>query len=534
MVKQEFDAIVTTPDLLHHSIEQGAALFEDIALFVVDECHHATGDSGLKKIFVRYNRELLTSRDMFVAPHIIGLTASLVKGKTSAEMSLDMQTKLSLFHAVLIKAEQDREQQITEIPLVASYTKLQYELVQYIDQVRQRLEVSLGHPEISKISQQYAMHQHEYGYRLCALAPEYGQVPLQLVHLWLLHSVAILNEHVGPQEALLFASGDRGLGHCEFWSSHHIDAISAACSANESNALAGKVLCLQSITDIVMPDTKSIVFVDTRWFAELLAITMRSLPAFANAKVSILVGIGSSASQGRKRAELKLHQLRNQLVDNAVMHHNVRHTRAQQFQSIRSFADEPTQGQAHILIATNVAEEGVDITVKNVVRYGMVANARALIQSRGRIREEQGSYFTIEYSSNTRHYAAKKQEAILKHVVDHYQQFQVRDAEVVPAPFPVAAPRSTRTLETMFRTLSITARSTPETMNATAALNQALQQCQMPAIQPETVMQGPSNQPVFTSTIRIGDLETVCAANTKKASINDAARKMLELLRNRP
>ncbi|KAM7407510.1 hypothetical protein PAMA_003301 [Pampus argenteus] len=68
-------------------------------------------------------------------------------------------------------------------------------------------------------------------------------------------------------------------------------------------------------------------------------------------------------------------------------------TAAEQKDVLRKFAS----GKVNLLIATTVAEEGLDIPACNfVIRYGLVTNEISMIQSEGRGRAEDSSYTLVE------------------------------------------------------------------------------------------------------------------------------------------
>jgi ERCC4-related helicase len=64
----------------------------------------------------------------------------------------------------------------------------------------------------------------------------------------------------------------------------------------------------------------------------------------------------------------------------------------QQKNAIKKFRD----GQSNLLVATDIAQEGLDIPECNyVIRYEFVSNEIGTVQSRGRARAEKGQTFLI-------------------------------------------------------------------------------------------------------------------------------------------
>ncbi|KAK2490466.1 hypothetical protein MC885_014218, partial [Smutsia gigantea] len=58
-------------------------------------------------------------------------------------------------------------------------------------------------------------------------------------------------------------------------------------------------------------------------------------------------------------------------------------------------------GKINLLIATAVAEEGLDIKECNIViRYGLITNEMAIVQARGRARAEESTYVLVAHSSS--------------------------------------------------------------------------------------------------------------------------------------
>ena len=64
-------------------------------------------------------------------------------------------------------------------------------------------------------------------------------------------------------------------------------------------------------------------------------------------------------------------------------------TQHEQVDAIKKFKT----GETNILLATSVAEEGLDISDCNyVIRYNVMSNEISSVQSRGRVRAKEGKY----------------------------------------------------------------------------------------------------------------------------------------------
>ena len=72
-------------------------------------------------------------------------------------------------------------------------------------------------------------------------------------------------------------------------------------------------------------------------------------------------------------------------------------TKTQQENVIKHFKD----GEVNIIVATTVAEEGLDISECNyVIRYDVKGNEISFVQSRGRIRAKGGTYVHLSDSKS--------------------------------------------------------------------------------------------------------------------------------------
>nr|KAG5687676.1 hypothetical protein BaRGS_027568 [Batillaria attramentaria] len=115
------------------------------------------------------------------------------------------------------------------------------------------------------------------------------------------------------------------------------------------------------------PESRAMIFVKTRDLAAALQQWMLRRPKLRQLKPGKIVGAGPSTEKGG--------MTKNQQVD--VMTYF-------------------RQGDHKVMVATSVAEEGLDISKCNlVIRYNHVTNEIAMVQARGRARAENSRFVTL-------------------------------------------------------------------------------------------------------------------------------------------
>ncbi|CAG8634049.1 16813_t:CDS:2 [Funneliformis mosseae] len=144
----------------------------------------------------------------------------------------------------------------------------------------------------------------------------------------------------------------------------------------DPNILSPKVIKLIKVLDCFQKQSDEfcgIVFVERRHTANVLHYLLEEIGTLDFIKSDVLVGHGSS-EEGDLQMKFK-----------------------KQNKTINSFRD----GKINLLIATNVAEEGLDIQPCNVViRFDFFNTLRAYIQSRGRARRKDSKYIVMVESGN--------------------------------------------------------------------------------------------------------------------------------------
>ncbi|KAI8994876.1 hypothetical protein BDB01DRAFT_714743, partial [Pilobolus umbonatus] len=145
---------------------------------------------------------------------------------------------------------------------------------------------------------------------------------------------------------------------------------------NDMNLFSPKISRLMLILKVVSTKIKDfcgIVFVERRHTAIAIDLLVKSLDDLNQLKSGILIGHGST-DEGDVQMKFK-----------------------SQNETIRKFR----AGELNLLIATSVAEEGLDIQPCNVVvRFDFFHTLIAYIQSRGRARKKDSRYFVMVEDNN--------------------------------------------------------------------------------------------------------------------------------------
>ncbi|PVD29709.1 hypothetical protein C0Q70_08965 [Pomacea canaliculata] len=137
------------------------------------------------------------------------------------------------------------------------------------------------------------------------------------------------------------------------------------------------------------PESRAIVFVKTRDMAVCLERWMKRRPNLKVLKPGKIVGAGASSERGGM-------------------------TKNQQVDAMQYFRD----GDHKIMVATSVAEEGLDIRQCNlVIRYNYVTNEIAMVQARGRARAENSQFVTV--ASCNQGVAEKDEINIIREMMMH-------------------------------------------------------------------------------------------------------------------
>ncbi|XP_035532757.1 interferon-induced helicase C domain-containing protein 1 [Morone saxatilis] len=404
------DVIICTAQILENYLERSnkgddeGVNLSDLTLIVIDECHHTQKGGVYNHIMMRYlkqkNKNMRLKKEQkqpVPLPQILGLTASPgVGGATKMEKAEE--------HILRICANLDASKIMTRS--LGEFTKEQRKIVVTVedrnedpfgDVIKTIMNAIHNHAELSPTcdlgSQNYeqwvvqkerkAATEENQKVRVCAEHLRQYSEGLNLSNtIRMRDSFSFLNKfydeeikkkttpdeehtiHITDTERFLFnlfKDNKEELQKLAENPEYENDSLSK---------LRAKILQEFSTRDAA----RGIIFTKTRRSAIALSQWIQENPKFADigVKASYVIGGG----------------------DQSVVKPM---TSAEQKDVLTKFGN----GEVNLLIATTVAEEGLDIPECNfVIRYGLVTNEIAMIQAQGRGRAEDSSYTLVEVKNS--------------------------------------------------------------------------------------------------------------------------------------
>uniref|UniRef100_A0A6I8RVZ4 RNA helicase n=1 Tax=Xenopus tropicalis TaxID=8364 RepID=A0A6I8RVZ4_XENTR len=418
-VVQEHDVVICTAQILENSLIQAAedeeegVQLSDFSLIIIDECHHTQKDAVYNNIMIRYIKKKMQNKRnskmekaQVPLPQILGLTASPGVGgakniKKSEEHILRICANMDAFKIMTVQenAEQLRKQvkdPYKEVKISDEKKKNPFgdKLKEIMGKIE---EYSKLYPTSDHGSQSYeqwviqtdktAAKEGKRKEHVCAEHLRKYNDALQindtirmtdsLIHLRKFYEEEkkrkiLLNEgseHVAP---LNIEETDRFLIDLFYDNEKELTAIAKNPKYENENLYALRSSLLEEFTR--NGQARGIIFTKTRQSAVALNQWISDNEKFTEVGIrsSYLIGAGHNS-------------------DFKPM------TQNEQKQIIHKFST----GELNLLVATSVAEEGLDIKECNVViRYGLVTNEIAMVQARGRARADDSSYVLVAPSSS--------------------------------------------------------------------------------------------------------------------------------------
>nr|XP_004655433.1 probable ATP-dependent RNA helicase DHX58 [Jaculus jaculus] len=382
------DLLICTAELLHLALsspeEEEHVELTDFSLIVVDECHHTHKDTIYNVILSQYLKHKLHM--VRPLPQVLGLTASPGTGGASKlQGAIDhvLQLCANLDTWRIMSSEKYRPQLLEHIPKPCK----QYDLCQrrsqdpFGDLLKKLMSQIHQHHELQEMSQHFGTQTYEqHVVELSKAAAEAGlqQRRVCALHLRRYNDALLIHDTVRARDALDMLQDFYEKEHAtktqilraerwllELFNAHRNKLARLAAHGPENPKLEKLPgILLKQFQSSNQP--RGIIFTRTRQSAHSLLQWLQQQPGLraANVRAQLLIGARSTSQ-------------------------SVHMTQKEQQEVIREFR----VGTLNLLVATSVAEEGLDIAQCNViVRYGLLTNEISMVQARGRARSGQSVY----------------------------------------------------------------------------------------------------------------------------------------------
>nr|XP_054526857.1 ATP-dependent RNA helicase DHX58 isoform X3 [Pan troglodytes] len=382
------DLLICTAELLQMALtspeEEEHVELTAFSLIVVDECHHTHKDTVYNVIMSQY-LELKLQRAQPL-PQVLGLTASPGTGGASKldgainhvlQLCANLDTWCIMSPQNCCPQLQEHSQQPCK----------QYNLCHrrsqdpFGDLLKKLMDQIHDHLEMPELSRNFGTQMYEQ--QVVKLSEAAALAGLQEQRVYALHlrrynDALLIHDTVRAVDALAALQ--------DFYHREHVTKTQILCAErrllalfdDRKNELAHlathgpenpKLEMLEKILQRQFSSSNSsrgIIFTRTRQSAHSLLLWLQQQQGLqtVDIRAQLLIGAGNSSQSTHM-------------------------TQRDQQEVIQKFQD----GTLNLLVATSVAEEGLDIPHCNVVvRYGLLTNEISMVQARGRARADQSVY----------------------------------------------------------------------------------------------------------------------------------------------
>ncbi|XP_062861994.1 interferon-induced helicase C domain-containing protein 1 [Trichomycterus rosablanca] len=404
-VMNENDIIICTAQILENSLakamqgdEEGIKLSE-FTLMVIDECHHTQKGEVYNHIMTRYLKQkhrnatlLKEHKELVPLPQILGLTASPGVGgaknqQKAEEHILQICANLDAYTIMTKKGGEEQKGPYKRIATAPERKEDPFGNVikGIMNKIHEHAQLNpLCQPGTQNYEQwvvqteQNAAKGEDQRVRVCAEhLRQYNEALHQSNTIRMSDAFSFLDKYYNEEnkkkmnpdgdEPIQITDTERFLFNLFKGKKEHLQQLMK--NPQYENNLLGQLRTLILYEFTSRAEVRGIIFTRTRLSAIALSQWIQENPKFdeVGVKASYLIGGG----------------------DQSVVKPM---TAAEQREVLNKFYN----GKINLLVATTVAEEGLDIAACNVVlRYGLVTNEIAMIQARGRGRAEDSSYTVV-------------------------------------------------------------------------------------------------------------------------------------------
>ncbi|GCC37131.1 hypothetical protein chiPu_0015632 [Chiloscyllium punctatum] len=423
---RKYDVIICTAQILQNALtsteEEKHVDLTEFSLLVIDECHHTQKDGVYNKIMGHYiEKKHQRTKGL---PQILGLTAS---PGTDGANTLERAKK----HILQICANMDATMIISSKDCVEELIKSVPQPVKTYDITEERKQDPFG--DTIKMMMRTI---HSY-FNVPSISEKLGSQIYE-------QSVVELEK----EGAIMF---DRKVRNCALHLRKYNDSLLINDTVRMIDALENlaQFYSTEELSKHALDQTdRFLLKVFNDYKAELHSLALN--PVYENPKLNkleqiLLERFKDSNSRGiiftktrqsthamlgwiKSSDKLQKAGIKAECLTGAGVNSQTKHmTQQQQNEVIRKFRD----GIINLLVATSVAEEGLDIKECNIViRYGLINNEIAMVQARGRARAENSMYSVVAKKDGkelTREFTNEFREGLMKHAIEAVQKMPEKE-----------------------------------------------------------------------------------------------------------
>lgn len=404
------DVIICTAQILENFLERSnkgedeGVNLSDLSLIIIDECHHTKKDEVYNHIMMRYLQQKHKNirlkkeqKEPVPLPQILGLTASPGVGQAT-------KMKEAVDHILRICANLDAYKIMTRS--LGEFKREQRKITITVedrkedpfgDVIKNIMNAIHAHADLNPNSDLGSQNYEQWVIQKGRIAATEGNQKVRVCAEHLQHyceglnlcntirmrdAFSFLNKYqedeikkkISPDEEQTIQITDTEKFLFNLFKENKQELQSLAERPEYENDSLSKLRSQILYEFSSREEARGIIFTKTRRSAIALSQWIQENPKFSDMEVKAAYVIGGG--------------------DQSVVKPM---TPAEQKDVLNKFR----YGEVNVLIATTVAEEGLDIAACNfVIRYGLVTNEIAMIQAQGRGRAEDSTYSTIDVKNS--------------------------------------------------------------------------------------------------------------------------------------
>uniref|UniRef100_A0A8C6PKS2 RNA helicase n=1 Tax=Nothobranchius furzeri TaxID=105023 RepID=A0A8C6PKS2_NOTFU len=401
---QKNDIIICTAQILENYLERAengedeGVKMSDLTLIIIDECHHTQKGGVYNHIMMRYlmqkhkNLRLKKEQKKTVPlPQILGLTASPGVGGANTvakavEHIMRICANLDASEIMTRSQEEDRKQQRKTILTVENKDPFGDVIKTIMNAIHNEAKLSpicdLGSQNYEQWAVQkerQAAKEEDKTVRVCAeFLRRYNEGLILSNTIRMSDALSYLNKfHEEQIKKKTSVDGEQNIQITDterflFKLFKELETFSKNPKYENDSLSKLREQILREFSS--RGQARGIIFTKTRHSAITLSQWIQENPKFADVEVKPSHVIGGGDQSDTKPM-----------------------TAAEQKDVLKKFR----AGEVNLLVATTVAEEGLDIPACNfVIRYGLSTNEIAMIQAKGRGRADDSSYTVVDVKNS--------------------------------------------------------------------------------------------------------------------------------------